>query len=256
MAPQTAPRTTGAPRPVSEPSSDNASAKAIEMPAPIAAASPTRKVDQVLCVAKAAANSGASVETEPSISPARPGCTYCSTNMRRAVWSSASRAFGAIFSPSSWASASCLSSAAASRRSRSRTASSRGALRGAAIEARGLVFHLLGELARGVDAERAVEPDRPPRDKALDVLAADQRQKVAEFLAVKIEQHVAMPDLLLRHFIVHVRGVRIGAAQPVGEGAVDAVVLVFVGDGQRQDFLLVEIGKALHGLPLGGFGNV
>ena len=31
-------------------------------------------------MAKAAANSGASVETEPSISPARPGCTYCSTN--------------------------------------------------------------------------------------------------------------------------------------------------------------------------------
>src|SRR6478609_2530778 len=53
------PRTTGAPRPVSEPSSDRASAKAMEMPAPIAAASPTRNVDHVLCVAKAAAKSGA-----------------------------------------------------------------------------------------------------------------------------------------------------------------------------------------------------
>ena len=35
------------------------------------------------CVAKAAANTGASVETEPSISPARPGWTTCSTNSRR-----------------------------------------------------------------------------------------------------------------------------------------------------------------------------
>jgi hypothetical protein len=32
----------------------------------------------VLCVANAAANSGANVETEPSISPSKPGCTYWS----------------------------------------------------------------------------------------------------------------------------------------------------------------------------------
>ena len=42
---------------------------------------PTRNVSQVLWVAKAAANSGASVDTEPSISPASPGCTYCSMNI-------------------------------------------------------------------------------------------------------------------------------------------------------------------------------
>ena len=53
------------------------------MPAPIEAARPTRNVCQFWWVAKAAANSGASVETEPSIRPARPGCTYCSTNIRR-----------------------------------------------------------------------------------------------------------------------------------------------------------------------------
>ena len=69
----------------------------MEMPAPTAAANPTRNVAQVLWVAKAAANSGASVETEPSISPASPGCTYCSTNMRRAVSSSAARALGREF---------------------------------------------------------------------------------------------------------------------------------------------------------------
>src|SRR6516162_1259208 len=39
----------------------------------MAAASPTRNVFQLLCVANAAAKSGASVETEPSISPASPG---------------------------------------------------------------------------------------------------------------------------------------------------------------------------------------
>ena len=160
ITPQTAPRTNGAPRPVSEPSSDNASAKPMEMPAPIAAASPTRNVAQVLWVAKAAANSGASVDTEPSISPASPGCTYCSTNMRRAVSSSAARALGSIFSPSSCASFSCLSSAAARRVSRSRTALVVRRFGGAPVEPRGLEFHLLGELAHGIEPERPVEPDR------------------------------------------------------------------------------------------------
>ena len=48
------------------PSSDNASAKPMLMPAPLLAARPTRNVSQLLCVANAAANSGASVEIEPS----------------------------------------------------------------------------------------------------------------------------------------------------------------------------------------------
>ncbi len=217
MAPQTAPRTTGAPRPVSEPSSDIASAKAIDMPAPSAAASPTRKVDQVLCVAKAAANSGASVETEPSIRPARPGCTYCSTNMRRAVWSSAvARLRRELFAELVGQRFVLVFGCGKRSQQIAHRVVVRG-LRRAAIKARGFVFHLLGEFARCVEAERAVEPDRPARDKAFDVLAADQRQKVAEFLAMKLEQHVAMPDLFLRHFIVHVRGVGISAAKPVGE---------------------------------------
>ena len=43
--------------------------------APTEAASPTRKVFQLSWVANAAAKRGANVETEPSISPARPGWT-------------------------------------------------------------------------------------------------------------------------------------------------------------------------------------
>ena len=43
ISPQTRPRSSGAPRPESLPSSDSASAKPIEMPAPIEAASPTTK---------------------------------------------------------------------------------------------------------------------------------------------------------------------------------------------------------------------
>ena len=75
ITPQIVPRIHGAPRPVSEPLSDKPSAMPIEMPAPTEAAMPTRKVSQELPVAKAAAKSGARVETEPSISPTSPGWT-------------------------------------------------------------------------------------------------------------------------------------------------------------------------------------
>src|ERR1700733_15138609 len=66
ISPQMPPRISGAPRPVRLPLSDSASAKPIEMPAPTDAARPTRNVSHVLLEAKAAANTGASVETDPS----------------------------------------------------------------------------------------------------------------------------------------------------------------------------------------------
>ena len=44
-------------------------------PAPTEAARPTRKASCGRPVAKAAAKIGANVETEPSMRPARPGCT-------------------------------------------------------------------------------------------------------------------------------------------------------------------------------------
>jgi hypothetical protein len=56
----------------SRPSSDAASVKPIEIPAPTEAARPTRNVCHVSPVAKAAAKIGASVDTEPSINPASP----------------------------------------------------------------------------------------------------------------------------------------------------------------------------------------
>ena len=67
IRPQTTPRSIGAPRPESLPSSYSVSAKPIEMPAPTDAARPTRKAFHGLWVANAAANTGASVDTEPSI---------------------------------------------------------------------------------------------------------------------------------------------------------------------------------------------
>ncbi len=97
----------------------------------------------------------------------------------------------------------------------------------------------LGELAHLVEAERAHQPERlAVVDEALDVLAADQRQVLAEFLAVHVEQHGAVAHLLVGHFVEHLGGGGKRLAQALGEAAVDAAVLVLVGDGEREDFLL------------------
>src|SRR5215208_3499367 len=73
------PRKIGLPRPVSDPSSESPSEKPMLIPAPTAAARPTRNVILGSLVAKAVANNGARVETDPSIKPTRDGWTTRNT---------------------------------------------------------------------------------------------------------------------------------------------------------------------------------
>src|SRR5262249_49268022 len=82
--------------------------------------------------------------------------------------------------------------------------------------------------------------------ETLHVLAADQRQVLAEFLPVEVVQHAAVLDLLLSHLVEHLRRARILRAQPVGESLIDAGILLLVGDREGEDFLFAQVGKALH----------
>ena len=47
-----------------------------------------------------------------------------------------------------------------------------------------------------------------------------------------------MPHLLLGHFVEHLGRGRKGFAQAFGKPPIDAAILVLIGDGERQDFLL------------------
>src|ERR1700681_1804738 len=78
--PTIAARANGCPRAVRRPSSESPSATPIEIPAPTADAAPTRNAAWLEWLAKTVAKIGASVETEPSVRPARPGCTILSTS--------------------------------------------------------------------------------------------------------------------------------------------------------------------------------
>src|SRR5437762_3216475 len=95
--------------------------------------------------------------------------------------------------------------------------------------------------------QRAAPASTPSRPSVPRGPAADQRQVFAEFRPVEVEQHGAVAHLLLRHLVEDLGGGRIFRAQPFGKAAIDAAVLVLVGDGKREDFLFGELGKALHG---------
>ena len=73
--------------------------------------------------------------------------------------------------------------------------------------------------------------------------------------AVEVEQHGAVAHLLVGHLVEHLGGGRELLAQSLGEAAVDAAVLVLVGDGEREDFLLGQIGKTFHNGLMGEFGR-
>jgi hypothetical protein len=53
-----------------------------------------------------------------------------------------------------------------------------------------------------------------------------------------------MAHFFFRHLVEHLGRGRVFLAQPLGKAAIDAAVLFLVGDGERQNFLLGELGKA------------
>jgi hypothetical protein len=102
--------------------------------------------------------------------------------------------------------------------------------------------------AHFLQSERAHQPQGGAvLDEALDVLPADQRQIVAELLAVEVVEASAVGDFLVRHLVKDCGGGREVCAQALGESAVNSAVLFLVGDGERENFLFGQVGKSFHG---------
>ena len=69
------------------------------------------------------------------------------------------------------------------------------------------------------------------------MLTPDQRDNLAKAGAVQVDQPLAVAVLFDRHAIEHCRRGREIGPQAFGEGPVDAGVVLFRGDRQRQDLL-------------------
>ena len=94
-------------------------------------------------------------------------------------------------------------------------------------------------------------PDRLVLDEAAHILAADQRNMLAEFRPVQFEQALAMLALFLGHLGEDLGAAGILAPQALGDVGIDAVVLFLVGDRQGEDFAFGEVGKVAHGAHIG-----
>ena len=81
------------------------------------------------------------------------------------------------------------------------------------VEPLRLEFHDLDLLADRRQAQRANQPDRPPLHEPLDVLPPDQRDVLAELLAVQFDQAMAMVVLLLAHLVEDLDGAGVVVAQ-------------------------------------------
>ena len=118
-------------------------------------------------------------------------------------------------------------------------------LGGLAVEVRRLLLELLGAPPDRIQAQRLGQPDRLSAQEAAHVLAADQRDVLAEALAEQLDQHPPMAALLLGHLVEHLGRGRVGRAQAFREVAIDPPVLLLERDRQRQDLPLAQLGEPL-----------
>jgi len=113
----------------------------------------------------------------------------------------------------------------------------RGALRRLQVKMVGGAFHIRRFLADPFQAEIFNQPDRPPRIEAGDMFAPDQRDDLAEAALVFGDQPVAVLVLFGRHLLKYFRRLRIFGAQLLRIACIDAAIVLFRRDRQRQNLL-------------------
>ena len=87
------------------------------------------------------------------------------------------------------------------------------------------------------------------------MLPPDQRDHLAEPLAVQVDQRLAVPVLFLGHPVEHLGGIRVILPQHLRIRPVDAPVILFRGDRKREDFLFVQVRKTASGRHTGNHGQ-
>ena len=118
--------------------------------------------------------------------------------------------------------------------------------RGDFIKPQRLDFHRLGGFLNSLQAERTHKPDGFAIYKTAHVLPPDVRDMVAETRFVKFKQAMAMAVFLAAH-LAEFRGLfGIIFMQSVGEILVNARVLFFQRNGERENFLFGKAVECFH----------
>ena len=101
-----------------------------------------------------------------------------------------------------------------------------------------LPFHVLCRRPHLVDAERSHEPIGLAFVVTAHMLAADQRNGLAEALAMQIDQRAPMSILFLGHVVEHLGRLRIGRPQAIRISPINPAIVLLGRDREREDFLL------------------
>ena len=120
----------------------------------------------------------------------------------------------------------------------------RGALRRHRVKAPGIALHSLGLGADGIERQVLGQPDRLAGIEARDMFAPDQRDYFAKAFSVPLDQAAAMLVLFFGHAVEHLCRGRIVLAQAFGILSIDARVVLFRGDGKRQNLLFGQVREA------------
>src|SRR5437773_6875603 len=95
------------------------------------------------------------------------------------------------------------------------------------VEPPSLQLHQLDLFAHRRQSQRANQPNWLAMDKALDILAANQRDVFAELLPVQLDESMAMSIFLGEHFVEDGGGGRVIRLEALGKIAVNAGVFLF-----------------------------
>ncbi len=220
----------------------------MEMPAPTEAAMPTRKVAQVFWVANAAAKIGASVENRP-VDEAREPRLHVLEHERAALFGRlliADRLGQVLFFERVGEAHMLVFGGPRGRRGASGSTHLSPAP-GPGYRSGGFRFRWLPPGTDALETQRPHHPDGLVLHEPPDILAPDERDVVAERRLEEVDQPAAVLVLLFRHLPENIGGSRKALGEAMGILAVDAPVLFFERDRERQDFALVEIGKLRMG---------
>src|SRR5271168_3191364 len=89
-------------------------------------------------------------------------------------------------------------------------------------------------------------PDRLAGDEAVHVLPADQRNVLAEFRHIEVDQAAAVLVLLRRHLLEDARAGGVGVSETFREIRINAPVLLFGADSQSENLAFGKVYKVAH----------
>lgn len=112
---------------------------------------------------------------------------------------------------------------------------------GGEVELLRILLHRGGLLPDALQREVLDQPDRAPRVIARNMLAPDEGDDLSKTAPVQVNQTAAVFILLLGHPVKDCGAVGVFITQPFSIVTIDARIVLFRGDSERQNLLFAQV---------------